>query len=59
MDLHGLMLERDIVVRKFELQSRRNVYFRTYTLQKGVNPLLPSNRLNSSTTFLLQGYLKH
>ena len=34
------MLDCDIVVSEFELQSRYNVHFLTYTLGKGMNPVI-------------------
>ena len=53
---HGLvtnMLDCDIVVSEFEVQSRYNVHFRTNTLRKVMNPLIPLNyELNSTTTVL-------
>ena len=36
------VLDCDIVVCEFELQSRYYVHFRIYTLGKGMNPFIPS-----------------
>ena len=41
---HGIVanvLDCDIVVSKFELQSLYYVHFRTNTLRKGMDPLIP------------------
>ena len=35
------VLDCDIVIKEFELQSRNYVHFRTYTLRKAMNPFLP------------------
>ena len=43
-------------VNEFELQSRYYVFFRIYTLVQGMNP---SNRFNSVTAILLQGWFWH
>ena len=54
------VLDSDIVVREFELQSRYNVHFRINTLGKGMNLLnLPCTELNSITAVLLQGWFWH
>ena len=55
------MLDCDIVVSEFELESRYNVDFQTNTLGKGMNPLITrlSYELNSTTSVLLQGWLWH
>ena len=36
------VLDCDIVVSEFELQSRNHVHFRTCSFGKGMNPLIPS-----------------
>ena len=65
MSRHGVVAEVpdcDIVVSKFELQSRYYVHFRTVTLEKGMKPLIPppppNYGLNSITT-VLQGWFWH
>ena len=58
---HGVvvnMLDCDTVVSEFEFQSRYNIHFQTNALSKGMNSHIPfSNRLNSTTTVLFQGWL--
>ena len=46
------MLDYDIVVSEFELQSHCYIHFQTNTLGKGMNTLIlaPSNRLKSITS---------
>ena len=45
-------------VSEFELQSCYYIYFQTNSLGKRMTPFYsPSNRLNSITTVLLQGWL--
>ena len=53
-DLVANVLDCDIVISEFELQSCNNVHFWTNTLGKGMNspPYYPSNGLNSITTVL-------
>ena len=54
------MLDYDIIVNEFELQSRYYVHFRTYTLGKGMNSFNPlCYELNGTTIVLLQGWLWH
>ena len=56
-DIVANMLDCDIVVSQFELQSSYYVHFRTNTLEKGMKPLThyeTSNRLNSITAVLLR-----
>ena len=56
------MLVCDIVVIKFELQSRYYVHFRINTLGKVMNPLIPPSYgrgVDSTTTVLLQGWVCH
>ena len=49
-----------IVVSEFELKTRYHVHFQTNTLGKGMNLLIfTSYDLNSTTTVLLQGWLRH
>ena len=60
--LHGVvanMWDCEIVIRKFELQLRYYVHFRTNTLGESYEPLLPltpttNNTINSITIVLLQ-----
>ena len=58
---HGIvtnMLDWDIIVNKFELQSQYYIHFQIITLGKGMNSLiLPSSGLSSITTFPLLGRL--
>ena len=50
------VLDCDIVVSEFELQSRYNIHFHTNTFWKGMTPSYsPRYGLNSTTTVLLQG----
>ena len=52
------MLNCDIVVSEFKLQSQCCVHFQTNILGKGMNLLiLSSNELNNTITVLLQGWL--
>ena len=44
-----------IVVSEFELQSRYYVHFRTNTLGKVRTPLTSQQKINSTTTVLLEG----
>ena len=55
------VLDFDIVVNEFELQSRYYVHFRTNTLGKDINPLnpAPGYGLSSTIAILLQGWLRH
>ena len=46
------VLNCNIIVRQFELQSRYNVHFRTNTLEKVLIHNLSSHGLRSITTFL-------
>ena len=46
------VLDCNFVLSKFELQSRYNVHFRTNTLGKYIESLVPSDRLNCSTAVL-------
>ena len=50
------MLNCDIVVNEFKFESRYYVHFSTYTFVKGKNPLIPNDRLYSTTTVILQEY---
>ena len=53
------MLDFDIIVSEFELQSYY-VHFWTYTLERGMKPSYPPrDRLNSTTTILLQRLICH
>ena len=45
-------LDSRIVVSEFELHSHYYINFRTNTLGKGMNPLIP---INSTTTVLQEG----
>ena len=60
---HGVVAEvpnGDILVSEFELQSHYYVNFQTYTTRKDMNLLLsPAHGLNSTTTILLQSWLRH
>ena len=51
------VLDCDIVVSEFELQSHNYANFRTNSLRKCMEPFLsnPSERLNSTTSLFLQG----
>ncbi len=49
------VLDCDIVVSKFKLQSCYYIHFQTNSLGKGMNNPPSSNGLNSTTTVLLQG----
>ena len=50
------MLNSDIIVCEFKLQSHNYVHFQTDNLEKGMNLLVThSYRLNSSTNVLQQG----
>ena len=54
------VLNRDILVSEFELQSCYYIHFRTNIHGKGMNLLFPlSYGLNSSTTVILQGWIWH
>ena len=35
------VLDCDILVSEFELQLHHNIHFRTNTLEKGMNPIIP------------------
>ena len=51
------ILDCDILVSEFEFESRYYVYFRTYTLRKGINYIIfPIYGLNSTIMVLLQGW---
>ena len=47
------MLEYGSVESEFDLKLCYYVHFQTYTLGKGMNSLIPSDMLNSTTTILL------
>ena len=48
------VMDSEIVVSEFELQSHYHIHFRTNTLGKDVNPFYPPiYGLNSTTTVLL------
>ena len=49
----------DVVVSKFELQSRYYVHFWTTALEKGMNLFILPYGDNSVTAVLLQGWLWH
>ena len=57
--LHGVVanvMDCDIVVSDFDLQSCCYVHFRTNTLGKGMNSLIPNYGLNNTITILLHTY---
>ena len=57
---YWLVLNSDILVSEFELQSCYYVHFPINTLEKIVNPLiLQAYELNSTTSAFLQGWLWH
>ena len=53
------LVDYDIIVSEFELQSCYYVYFGTNALWKGMKRILPKYGLNSITPVLLQGCLWH
>ena len=57
------VLDCDIVVSEFKLQSRYYVHFRANNLMKDMNPFNyfppPSYRLNSITAVLQQGWIRY
>ena len=58
-DIVANVLECDLIVSEFELQSRYYIHFQTNTLGKHIYPLIhPSYGLNSTTTILLQANKK-
>ena len=53
------VLDFDIVVNKFDLQSRSYVHFQNITLGQVLTSLSPCFEVKSATTYLLQGWLWH
>ena len=54
------VLDCDIVVRGFKVQSHYCLHFRTVTLgEKYEPPYISSYELDSTTTVLLKGWLRH
>ena len=60
-DVVAKVLDCDIIVNEFELQSHYYVHFRTNTVEKGMNPLIPffNYGFNSITSGLLRRWLWH
>ena len=55
-DVVANMLDCDIIVNEFKLQSCYHVHFQTNTLRKGINILIISSYvLNSTPSVILQG----
>ena len=53
------VLDSNIVVSEFKLQSLYYIYLRTNTLGKGMDPSSSSYGLNCITYILLQGWIWH
>ena len=51
----GNMLDCNIVVSQFKFQFSYYSHFHTNTLEKGLNPFIPSYELNSTTTTFHKG----
>ena len=51
------MLNCDMAVSNFELQSCYNIHFRTNIRKKGMKPLTPQFWVKSTAAVLLQGWL--
>ena len=60
LDLVVNVRASDLVVREFKFQSHNYVQFRTITLGKGMNDLIPAHHgLNYTTVVLLPGRLRN
>ena len=57
--LEATVLDFNILVSVFRHLSRYYVHFRTNALGKGMNSLIPSNGLNSTTAAFQHGWIRH